>query len=169
MKIKLLLLAIFTLLLSSIVDGQRKKILQNGDKSPIFKFTDINGKKVSLKDFRGKYVLIDLWSTTCTPCKYQLPHLTKLKEKMEGENIVFIYISIDRDKKRWEKYVKDENLGGIQLYAGEERAYMHAYGFYTIPRFILLDKKGRIIECAMPRPSNPKMEKILTKLLESNL
>lgn len=160
-----LLLTILISLLSEVIYGKEKKILQNGDKSPVFLFLDINGKKVSLKDFRGAYVLIDLWNTMCGPCKSQLPYLSKLEKKMKGKNIVFVSISSDRSKERWEKFVKNEKLGGIQLHNGGDRSYMQAFGYETVPRFILLDKKGRIIERAMPRPSNPEMEEILMRLM----
>ena len=166
MKTKSYLLVILALLLSIICHGQEKKILQNGDKSPVFKFLDINGKKVSLKDFRGKYVLIDLWNTMCGPCKSQLPYLMKLEKKMSEKNIVFICISSDRQRDRWEKFVKENKLEGIQLHNGGDRSYMQAYGYETVPRFILLDKKGKIIERALPRPSNPELEKMLTKLVD---
>ncbi|WP_303178594.1 TlpA disulfide reductase family protein [uncultured Butyricimonas sp.] len=163
---KLFMLAVLTLLLSLTVDGQKKKVLQNGDKSPVFKFLDINGKKVSLKDFRGKYVLIDLWHTKCGPCKKQFPYLKELEEKMQGKNIVFICIASDRKREMWEKFVKENKLTGIQLHNGGDRSYMRAYGFETVPRFILIDKKGRIVECAMPRPCEPRLEQMLMKMID---
>ena len=66
----------------------------------------------------------------------------------------------------WEKFVKENKLTGIQLHNGGDRSYMRAYGYETVPRFILLDKKGRIVERAMPRPCEPRLEQMLMKMID---
>ena len=55
-----------------------------------FTYPDVNGKNVSLSDFKGKVVLIDVWATWCGPCKQEIPHLKKLEEEMEGTDVVFL-------------------------------------------------------------------------------
>ncbi len=132
-----------------------------GKPSPDFKGVDVNGKQMSLKDFRGKYVYIDMWATWCGPCQKELPFLKKLEEKYTGRNITFVGLSIDADKAKWEARVKSGELCGTQLYIGRGSKFQADYRISGIPRFILLDPNGRIINPDMTRPSSEDTEKIL--------
>ena len=132
-----------------------------GRPSPDFKGEDINGKQMSLRDFRGKYVYIDMWATWCGPCQKELPSLKKLEEKYAGRNIVFVGLSIDADKAKWEARVKSGELCGTQLYIGRGSKFQADYRISGIPRFILLDPNGRIVNPDMTRPSSEDTEKIL--------
>lgn len=135
-----------------------------GRPSPIFKGVDINGKEMSLRDFRGKYIYIDMWATWCGPCQKELPYLTKLEEKYKGRNIVFVGLSINQDKAKWEARVKSGALGGTQLYIGKGTKFQSDYRISGIPRFILLDPNGRIVNPDMSRPSSEDTEQILNSL-----
>lgn len=135
-----------------------------GRPSPIFKGVDINGKEMSLRDFRGKYIYIDMWATWCGPCQKELPYLAKLEEEYKGRNIVFVGLSIDQDKAKWEARVKSGALGGTQLYIGKGTKFQSDYRISGIPRFILLDPNGRIVNPDMSRPSSEDTEKILNSL-----
>lgn len=131
-------------------------VLKAGRPSPDFDFEDINGKHWTLADLRGKYVYIDIWATWCVPCKGELPHLQKLEDTFHGMNIAFVSLSCDRDKAKWETMVKEQNLGGIQLWGGEDNEFLRKYRAQSIPRFIFLDPNGRIVNPDMTRPSDPK-------------
>lgn len=135
-----------------------------GQPAPNFKYLDINGKEVSLSDLAGKYVYIDVWATWCGPCRGEIPHLQKLEHQFKGKNINFVSISCDQDKADWEKMVKEDKLGGIQLHTGGDRSFMDTFMINGIPRFILLDREGKIIAAEMTRPSNPKTAETLTAL-----
>lgn len=131
-------------------------VLRKGRPSPELGFEDINGKTWNLADLQGKYVYIDIWATWCVPCKGELPHLKKLEETFKGMNIAFVSLSCDRDKAKWEKMVKEQQLGGIQLWGGEDNEFLRKYRAQAIPRFILLDPNGRIVDPDMTRPSDEK-------------
>lgn len=143
--------------------GKWAKIAK-GQPSPAFKYLDIDGKEVSLSDLAGKYVFIDVWATWCGPCRGEIPHLKDLEHQFKGKNIDFVSISCDQDKAAWEKMVKEEKLGGIQLHVGEDKAFMDGYMIRGIPRFILLDREGKIIAAEMTRPSNAKTVETLKAL-----
>lgn len=132
-----------------------------GRPSPMFKGVDVNGKEMTLRDFRGKYVYIDMWATWCGPCQKELPFLKKLEEKYKGRNIVFVGLSIDQDKEKWTDRVKSGALSGTQLYIGKGTKFQSDYRISGIPRFILLDPNGRIVNPDMTRPSSEDTEKIL--------
>lgn len=132
-----------------------------GRPSPVFKGVDVNGKEMTLRDFRGKYIYIDMWATWCGPCQKELPFLKKLEEKFKGRNIVFVGLSIDQDKAKWAARVKSGALSGTQLYIGKGSKFQSDYRISGIPRFILLDPNGRIVNPDMTRPSSEDTEKIL--------
>src|SRR5574343_490978 len=90
-----------------------------GTQAASFDYENHKGGKTKLEDLRGKYVYIDVWATWCGPCRAEIPHLKKVEEKYHGKNIEFVSISVDVDKdhEKWQKFVTDKELGGIQLFA----------------------------------------------------
>ncbi|REH46338.1 thiol-disulfide isomerase/thioredoxin [Tenacibaculum gallaicum] len=143
------------------------KKLAKGMESPKFVDYENNaGGTTSLDDLKGKYVYIDLWATWCQPCKNEIPFLKKVEEKYHNKNIEFVSISVDRQKdyEAWKKMIVDKELSGVQLYAKEDKAFMDAYRVSGIPRFILLDPEGNIVDSNAPRPSNPKLVELFKSL-----
>ena len=123
-----------------------------------FTYPDVNGKNVSLSDFKGKVVLIDVWATWCGPCKQEIPHLKKLEEEMEGTDVVFLGVSVD--EARFD-FIAKEKLGGIQVFASGWSKITKDYRINGIPRFIVIDRKGNVVSFDAPRPSNPALKKML--------
>lgn len=140
--------------------------ITKGNKAPDFKYLDINGKEVRLSDLKGNLVYIDIWATWCGPCREEIPHLKQLEEMFKGTKIAFVSISTDSDKAKWEKMVKEEKLGGIQLHAGGDETFTTAFRVKGIPHFILIDPEGRIMEANMTRPSEPKTIEYLSMYAE---
>lgn len=153
--------------IQEIYDNYRK--FADNAQAPDFNYVSINNKKVSLKDLRGKYVYIDVWATWCGPCKAEIPHLTEIEEAFQGKNIHFVSLSVDRpeDKPKWEAYVKNNKLKGIQLIADNafDSDFIKKFNINAIPRFILIDPQGKIISTDAKRPSNPELRKQLSALL----
>ena len=149
---------------SGSVEKNVADTLKAGMASPDFRYRDVNGKIVTLKSLRGKYVYIDVWAMWCGPCCAEIPHLKELEQKMRGKKIVFVSMSVDESRKAWLKYVKDKKMGGVQLNAEGKEEFMKAYHINGIPRFILLDKKGKIVDADMTRPSDPETLKRLLEL-----
>ena len=138
--------------------------LEKGQPAVSFTFPDINGKEVSLSDFKGKYVYVDLWATWCGPCNAEIPSLKKLEEEFQGRNIYFVSISCDKSQDEWEKFVRERQMGGIQLHMRGNNKYMEELGNNGIPRFLLIDREGNFIDANMSRPSDPRTLKILQEL-----
>ncbi len=148
-----------------ITDEYNKwKTIEKGAVAPLFSYQDINGKQVSLSDFKGKYVYIDVWASWCGPCKREIPYMKTLEEEFKNKNIVFMQVSLDDNKTDWETMVKEKQLGGIQLWAGGWASTISKdYIINSIPRFILIDKEGKIIDSNAPRPSG-EISKVLSRL-----
>lgn len=140
--------------------------MQSGKPSPDFAFNDINGKIVTLKSLKGKYVYIDVWATWCGPCCKEIPYLEQLIEKYMHEDICFVSISVDKNQKAWRDMVIKRGMKGIQLNVGDNKEFEKNYMITLIPRFILLDKQGNIINAKMSRPSDPKTSIMLEQLLK---
>ncbi|EDP72129.1 thioredoxin family protein [Flavobacteriales bacterium ALC-1] len=147
----------------------KSKSLGKGDASPEFSYETVDGKVISLSDLKGKYVYIDVWATWCGPCIKQVPYLKQLEERYHNKNIVFVSISVDKEKVKdtWKQMITDKELGGLQLFADKsfDSDFMNAYAINSIPRFILIDPEGKIVDPEAPRPSFDKTRVLLDELL----
>jgi thiol-disulfide isomerase/thioredoxin len=150
------------------IESQKNKKLNNS-KAPSFDFVNYAGGKTKLEDLKGKYVYIDIWATWCGPCRAEIPSLKKVEEKYHDKKIAFVSMSVDAEKdfEKWKTFVKEKELGGIQLYADKSwnSDFTKAFGINSIPRFILIDPNGNVVDADAARPSNPKLQEQLDKLL----
>ena len=160
-------------ILEQVISEER---LKKGNKAPNFSnYENYNGGTSSLSDFIGSYVYIDIWATWCRPCIAQFPYLKMLEKEYKNKNISFLSISTDDDRRsngswekardKWTTMVKGRNLTGIQLWAGKDDArFSKEYMIRSIPRFILIDPKGNIIDSNTLSPANPSLKKLLDEL-----
>lgn len=144
------------------------KNLVRGKPSPVFDYENYKGGSTALADLKGKYVYLDIWATWCGPCKREIPFLKQIEKEYHGKNINFVSISIDqkKDYDAWRKMIEEKDLGGIQLIADKNWSsdFITKYGIRGIPRFILVDPDGNIINADAPRPSNPELKKLFEEL-----
>lgn len=144
-----------------------------GKIAPNFEYANHKGGKTTLSSLTGKYVFLDIWATWCAPCRAEIPYLKKLEQHYKTQNIVFVSISVDKqdDYEKWIKFVNDEKLGGIQLFADKDFSseWVKAFKIDGIPRFILIDPIGKIHTADAPRPSSPDLKMFLDKLLTSKI
>ncbi|CAM1356757.1 MULTISPECIES: TlpA family protein disulfide reductase [Tenacibaculum] len=143
--------------------------LAKGLVSPKFtEYENHKGGKTSLDDLKGKYVYIDVWATWCNPCKQEIPYLKTVEKKFHDKNIEFVSVSIDQQKDHatWVKMVNDKELGGVQLFADNNwnSKFVKDYAISGIPRFILVDPEGNIVNANAPRPSSPELVKLFESL-----
>jgi thiol-disulfide isomerase/thioredoxin len=133
--------------------------LRKGAEAPSFNGIDYTGKKISLSDFKGKYVFIDVWATWCGPCLKEMPAMNSLASEYKGSaDIVFIKISIDANKQLWENKIAKEESSILSLWAenGANSDFAKAYAIKDIPRYILIDKQGKIVDSQTLAPSQMK-------------
>ena len=93
--------------------------------------------------------------------------MTKLEEQYAGKDIHFVGLSCDSNKSAWEKRIQKGDIKGIQLCIGPNSDFMQKNLVKGIPRFILLDREGKIIKADAPRPSDPNITKIFDELLKN--
>ena len=144
--------------------------LKAGQPFPPFEgVVDINDKPVSYKqlNLEGKAIFIDIWATYCPDCRKQLPALEELQQAYKGKPITFVSISVDRDKEAWKAMVKEKKLSGVHLYASPEvkKLFNNLYDLRNIPRFMAVDKDGKIVSINAPMPSDTeKMAQLMSTL-----
>jgi len=139
------------------------KSLSRGKPAPDFIATALNKDSFSLKNFQGKYMVIDVWATWCQTCQVQLPNFDALAEQYTGQNLVFIALSIDDSKWAWENQASENISRVFHLQASDKNLFGQAYGIEYIPRYILLDADGKIINAQLPEPGNPLFQEILRR------
>lgn len=159
-----------------LTDAQKEKdfqiesalaTLKPGSRGYEFKFEDKDGKMTAFSDLKGKVILVDMWATWCKPCREQIPYLKKLEEEMKGKAIAIVSISVDEetDKDKWKQMIKDQQLGGLQLFANGWTDMTKYYKISGIPRFLVFDKEGNIVSVDAPRPSSPELKALLEQYL----
>jgi thiol-disulfide isomerase/thioredoxin len=131
---------------------QAQEFLGRGKAAYNFSLPNEEGVFVSLSDYFGKVVFIDFWFTGCKPCKaFYQENLSKIEEEFKTDsNVVFITISVDRDRAKWIESVKSESYTSprvINLYTGgmaTSHPVIEAYKVSGYPRPILIDRTGKI-------------------------
>lgn len=140
--------------------------LKKGDVCPDYVFHSKDSSEVTLRQFRGKYVVIDVWAAWCYPCKKEYPTLKALAREYKERGIEFVSISCDSQERRWRNEMGFMGAEGHQWWIAGNNAFMMAFEISTIPRLILIDPKGRIANLRLPLPSDPTFRKILDSLME---
>ncbi len=142
-------------------------VVAKGKDAPTWTYENIKGELVALEDLRGKVVYIDVWATWCGPCMRELPYLEALETKYaDGGKIEFVSVSIDKDKAAWQKMVTEKEMKGVQLYADKawESSICEDNLITGIPRFMLIDANGKIINVNAPRPSSDEINAIFEEI-----
>lgn len=135
--------------------------------APDFSIKGMDGKMINLKDYRGKYVLIDFWASWCGPCLKEMPNVVKLYSETKRDKFEILGISIDsKDKEAaWKKSIKDHNMKWIQACDFETwfGPVARKYDVQAIPRTILVDPDGNVAGIDLRGEELMKTVKKLTK------
>ncbi|MBL4650547.1 MAG: TlpA family protein disulfide reductase [Aureispira sp.] len=138
------------------------------------KFTSLEGKELTfteiIKANKGKVIYIDFWASWCGPCRQEMPSSLKLHKSLHGEDIVFVYISIDKNEVAWERSMnslKITNKGQHYRRSQEKMTeFLKFFYIYSIPHYMIIGKDSQIANNDALPPSNEKLERQLRKLLK---
>ncbi len=150
-------------------NSHRKK-----DEKYPFRMVGLDGKPVYLSDFAGKVVYIDFWASWCGPCRKQFPYSKILHAELEDrlgkkgmKDIVLLYVSIDKTDGAWRKAIDAHQLKGLMTHSPAQ--WKDGAGAFfkisSIPRYMVIDKTGEVVNPNAPRPSSPETLEYLLGLI----
>jgi len=144
--------------------------LTTGMPAPLFDAETTAGKIMNWTDFKGKYIVVDVWATWCLPCKREDPFFQSYAEMYSNDKMAFVALSIDDgdDQFRWQWEAGQKSKLTVQLRARDKMAFMRKYGIESIPRYMLIDPQGRFLASSLPRPSDRLFEDYLLRVSGGN-
>jgi thiol-disulfide isomerase/thioredoxin len=130
-----------------------------------------DGKPISMKELKGKVVVIDFWATWCGPCVAEMPKMKELYAKYRGQGVEFIGVSLDQPKEdggldSLKKFVKDEEIAWPQYYQGNfwNSEFSKSWGINSIPCVFIVDADGNLYSTH----ARGKLEELIPKLLQKS-
>jgi len=137
--------------------------LTRGSAAPDFITTALNKDTFSLKNFKGRYVVIDIWATWCRTCTAQSAVFEKIAEEYTSPAVAFVALSIDDSRWAWQDEASQRSLSVLHLRSNNKDLFSRSYGVDYMPRYILIDPDGKILHAQLPEPSNPAFAEILRR------
>lgn len=155
-------------------EAKAKKI-RSGSKAPTFSLTDENDQIVTNEAYKDKLVLLDFWFTGCAGCVQMAPILAKVEKEFQSDtNVVFLNISIDESKAKWQKSLREKkytSASGSSLYTGGQganHAIIDNYNIRSYPNLFFINEHGKIEINPLPDPRDDS-GKHLKALIEKRL
>lgn len=140
-----------------------------GLQAPNFKGEQIDGTWLSLSDLRGKVVVIDAWATWCTPCLRMIPYFKQLEEELSDPDLTFMSVCVGAspEKDLWEKLVdKHQFSGNVVFVQGWTSGFAEDYRITGVPRFMIIDREGKVYSYAAPSPKYPQLKQMILQALQ---
>ncbi len=135
-----------------------RKATDIGGIVPNFTIADINGKEVSLSDYKGRFVLLEFWGTWCGGCRYAVPFLKELRKKIAEDKMAMLSIACgESDEEAWREFVNKEGIDWVQALE-KYKKIQQMYAVQAYPTFFLISPEGKVLEKGM------SIEKMIEKI-----
>ncbi len=134
---------------------------------------DKNGQTTTLEEIlkqnKGKVVYVDFWASWCAPCRAQLPYSKELQKRLSGKAVTFLFLSTDTNRKAWLNAVKEEADAMTETYriVDPDPVFLRELKVRTIPRYMIFDPSGKLVNEDAARPSTKGLEQDLINLIGS--
>jgi thiol-disulfide isomerase/thioredoxin len=131
---------------------------------------DMSGKLVDFTTFKGKYLLVHVWTSWCTGCIADIPMWNNLLKQYDPAAIQFISVSLDTDGDRWKQAVGKHQPSGLQLI--DSNAFTGLFAVYCkvlwVGKYLIADPQGHIINYDVAQPGEPEWRKLLDNVIGGN-
>jgi len=137
--------------------------------APDFTLEDMDAKKFSLKDYRGKVVLLNFWATWCPPCRREMPSMERLHQKFKGRDFVVLALNQMEDGDQVFTFTGDLGVElSFPIVFDKDSSVSRAYGVMGLPTTYLIDKKGNVRFRAIGGREfdHPEVEKQILRLMQ---
>ncbi len=139
-----------------------------GKVAPSFTLVDLEGKKVSLADFKGRPVVLNFWATYCGPCKLEMPWFQDLENKYKGQGLVVLGLDQDDGMAVKEVAAASKRVGVTYPILMPDDAVSKSYQLSDyIPETYYVDKKGKIVDQTIGAHSKDELEADVQKAIAS--
>ncbi|MEM6524833.1 MAG: TlpA disulfide reductase family protein [Bacteroidota bacterium] len=108
-----------------------------------FKLQDLQGTVVSLEDFKGKVIFVNIWASWCAPCIAEMPNIQSLYDKIDDDNIAFIMLSMDRDPEKAKKFIRRKDFT-FPVYLAASKV-PEVFRAPSIPTTMVISSDGKIV------------------------
>jgi thiol-disulfide isomerase/thioredoxin len=112
-----------------------------GQPAPELTLNRLSGASVSLTDFTGQVVLVNMWATWCGPCRSELPHIQELHERYGPDGLIVLAINVGEPEERIWRYVTEEGYT-MRVLVDPQSQSMRAFHTSGIPTTVLIDGEG---------------------------
>jgi thiol-disulfide isomerase/thioredoxin len=128
------------------IDSTRSFTQQVSQVAPDFALPDQSGKSYSLRDFRGKVILLDFWASWCGPCRMTMPHVQKWHEQYQDKGLRVIGVNIEGPSPRALNYLQNGKYNFMILFdqGNWNSQIAQLYSVRSIPQAFLIDRKGNV-------------------------
>ena len=135
--------------------------------APNFSSWDLNGKKVSLADFKGRPMLLTFWATWCTVCREELPALQRIQDRYQSTGFTILAVNYrETDNRRLKQYL-DELHVNLKAVIDPEGTIASAYGVQIgLPVNVLLDRTGKVVQVIVGAVPNATLEGAVVHVLQ---
>jgi thiol-disulfide isomerase/thioredoxin len=111
---------------------------------PEISFENAAGNPLTLDDFRGQVVVLNLWATWCAPCRHEMPSLDRLQAKHGGADLEVVALSLDRGGlEQIEAFYEEVGIRHLDIYRDPQNAAGRALGALGLPTTVVFDQAGR--------------------------
>lgn len=128
-----------------------------------FKLKDLNGKEVSLSDFKGKKVMLNFWASWCRPCISEMPDIQKLYNETKDSDLVILAVNLGEEKATVKSFT-DINKYNFTVLLDLEEIAGRQYSITAIPTTFFIDKEGNIVSTVKGAITLEKMKMYISKL-----
>lgn len=139
------ILVLTVALVAVLASTLRDRLVVAGDSAPGFEVTTDSGRKIAVDNFGGRVLVVNFWATWCPPCISELPSLNALAAELKGSGVVFLGISVDKDKAAYDKFLKKVKLN-FETSRDPEADISADYGTFKYPETYVISREGKVLE-----------------------